>query len=309
MHVHVFLASWLDPFTNIVAYTIGAIDTVVHNRGWSLVLFALVLKLITWPLNVKQFKAFLKMQELGPQIKALQNRNKQKEEQLERKIKDPAQLKQQKLELQQSLQKDTMALYSKNGANPLAGCWPMLITYPFFAGVYFAVTLPHYRPLYEGQHWLWIGSAISAHAPYFAPWKNTILAGSLTAPDLALLVMYAISMYFFSRYGTVPSTDPQQAQTQKMMAYVMPVMFGYIGFQAKWPSAMVLYWLCFNLFNMAQQFYMLRRYHKPLSVLDNEHAVTDVPDAPAPAAKGSNGAASQQPSRPKNRTKKKGAKT
>ncbi len=306
--MHVLLAtSWLDPFTHLVAFCIGAIDSVVHNRGWSLVLFALALKLITWPLNVKQFKAFLKMQELGPQIKALQNRYKVKEEQLKKKIKDAAELKKQQLEQQQAMQRDTMELYRKNGANPLAGCWPMLITYPFFAGVYFAVTLPQYRPLYQGQHWLWVGSSMSEHAPYLPMWHASILAASLTAPDLILLVLYGISMYFFSRYGTVPSTDPQQAQTQKIMAYMMPVMLTYFGFQAKWPSAMVLYWFCFNLFNMAQQFYMLRRYHKPLSVLDNEHAITDVPDEPAPAVATATGNGARPVS--KNRSKKKGAKT
>ena len=287
--MHVLLAtSWLDPFTHLVAFLIGSIDSVLHNRGWDLVVFALLLKLITWPLNVKQFMAMLKMQQIAPQIKRLQERYAKS---------DP-----------QRYQQETMELYKKNGANPLAGCWPMLVQWPFIAAVYYAVTLPLYRPLYEGQHWMWIGSALAQHAPVLPIWKAPILATSLTAPDLLLLIGYAISMYFFSRYGTMPSTDPQQAQTQKMMAIVSPLMLGYMGFQFKWPSAMVLYWFAYNMFNMGQQFYLLRKYHQPLSVLDNEHAITDIPDEAKPAkAIAPNGAPkkAQAAGSPRNTAKKK----
>ncbi len=289
--MHVLLAtSWLDPFTHLVAFIIGSIDSVLHNRGWSLVAFALLLKVITWPLNVKQFTAMVKMQQIAPQIKRMQEKYGKS---------DP-----------QRYQQETMELYKKNGANPLAGCWPMLVQWPFIAAVYYAVTLKEYRPLYEGQHWMWIGSAFSQHLPalHLFKWNSPVLATSLTAPDLVLLIGYMISMYFFSRYGTMPSTDPQQAQTQKMMAIVSPIMLGYMGFQFKWPAAMVLYWVAYNIFNMAQQFYLLKRYHQPLSVLDNEHVITDIPDEPKPMkAIAPNGAAKkpQDAGSPKNSAKKK----
>jgi YidC/Oxa1 family membrane protein insertase len=291
--LHVFLAtSWLDPFTHLVAFLIGAIDGVLHNRGWSLVAFALILKAVTWPLNAKQFSAMVKMQQIAPQIKRLQEKYAKS---------DP-----------QRYQQETMELYKKNGANPLAGCWPMLVQWPFIAAVYYAVTLKDYKPLYEGQHWLWIGSEFSRHLPALNlfKWNSPVLATSLTAPDLVLLIGYMISMYLFSRYGTMPSTDPQQAQTQKMMAIFSPIMLGYMGFQFKWPSAMVLYWFSYNVFTMGQQFYLLKKYHQPLSVLDNEHAITDIPDEPQPAkAITANGVPKrpQATGSPKNRKKKKGA--
>ncbi len=294
--MHVLLAaSWLDPFTHLVAFVIGSIDSVVRNRGWSLVLFALLLKIIVWPLNTKQFMAMIKMQRLAPQLKRLQEKYGKE---------DP-----------QRYQQETMELYKKNGANPLAGCWPMLVQWPFIAAVYYAVTLKEYKPLYAGQHWLWIGTPFTLHmAPlHLLSWNSPPLAASLTAPDLVLLIAYMISMYLFSRYATMPSTDPQQAQTQKMMAIFSPIMLGYMGFQFKWPSAMVLYWFSYNAFTMGQQFYLLKRFHQPLSVLDNEHAITDIAEQPAPAkAVASNGApkklAPPAGSTKRSTKKKKGAK-
>jgi YidC/Oxa1 family membrane protein insertase len=291
--LHVLLAtSWLDPIVFAVNYIVGGINLVVHNRGWSLVLFALGLKLLFWPLNTKQFMAMIKMQALAPQLKRLQERYGKS---------DP-----------QRYQQETMELYKKNGANPLAGCWPMLVQYPFIISVYYAVI--QQKELYQNEHWLWVGAAFTQHLPVLPVWKAPLLAASLALPDLPLLVMYMISMYLFSRYATMPSTDPQQAQTQKMMAWFSPIMLGYFGFQWKWPSAMVLYWFSYNAFTMAQQFYLLRKYHQPLSVLDNEHAITDISDdgkSQKPVA--SNGAAkplgaTKQLGTTKPAKKKKGAK-
>ena len=287
---HTFLApSWIRPLVDGIAAIIAGIDKVVHNPGWSLIIFALGLKLLFWPLNTKQFMAMIKMQALAPQLKRMQEKYGKS---------DP-----------QRYQQETMELYKKNGANPLAGCWPMLVQYPFIISVYYAVVTDPYRPIYENQHWLWIGANFTQHLPVLPIWKAPLLASSLAVPDLALLLVYMISMYLIARYGSMPSTDPQQAQTQKLMAWFSPIMLGWFGFQWKWPSAMVLYWLSYNLLTMGQQFYLLKKYHQPLSVLDNEHAITDIPDDVKPQkAAGGNGAiksaGTSKPAKKKNGAKR-----
>ena len=283
--MHALLAtSWLDPIVGAVTFVVDHINLVVHNRGWSLVLFALGLKLLFWPLNTKQFVSMVKMQQLAPQLKKLQEKYGKS---------DP-----------QRYQQETMELYRKNGANPLAGCWPMIVQYPFIISVYYAVI--QHKDLYASEKWLWIGAQFTQHLPVLPVWKAPLLASSLALPDLALLIAYIISMYLFSRYATMPSTDPQQAQTQKMMAIVSPLMLGYFGFQWKWPSAMVLYWFSYNVFTMAQQFYLLRRFHQPLSAIDDFHAITDIQQTPpAPKAIPANGAAKGPAGSAKSSSKKK----
>ncbi|HEY9179347.1 MAG TPA: YidC/Oxa1 family membrane protein insertase [Candidatus Baltobacteraceae bacterium] len=286
--MHVLLAtSWLDPIVYAVNTVVMAINSVVHNPGWSLVIFALGLKLLFWPLNSKQFMAMIKMQQLAPQLKKMQEKYGKS---------DP-----------QRYQKETMELYKKNGANPLAGCWPMLVQYPFIISVYYAVL--QNKPFYGKFGWLWIGTPFAQHFPTLLKGKLPILGTSLAGFDLILLVLYMISMYLFSRYATMPSTDPQQAQTQKLMAWFSPIMLGYFGFQWKWPSAMILYWFSYNVFTMGQQFFLLSRAHQPLSVLDNEHAITDIPaDAKPQKAIAGNGAVKPASGTTKTAKKKKGAK-
>ena len=137
-----------------------------------------------------------------------------------------------------------------------------------------------------------------------------ILAVSLAHSDVILLLLYALSMYLSVRFGSMPASDPQQASMQRSMAIISPLMLGFFGWKAQWPSAMVLYWLSYNIFTMAQTFYMLRRYHEPLSFADSEHVITDDVVLPAKSVKaipknaGANGAAKTPARTNGNRSKK-----
>jgi membrane protein insertase Oxa1/YidC/SpoIIIJ len=137
------------------------------------------------------------------------------------------------------------------------------------------------------------------------------LAASLAHADLLLVLLYALSMYLSVRYVSVPATDPQQAQMQRNMALISPIMLGFFGWRYQWPSAMVLYWLWYNVLTMAQQFYLLRRYHQPLAMIDSEHAITqDVPAAnalpqkPSPSGNGVTKSKQARSGRSKRRNKR-----
>ncbi len=273
--MHVLLAtSPLDPIVNFLSLVTMAIDKPINSLGWSLVILAALIRLAFWPLNTAQFKAFLAMQKIAPLIKRVQER-----------YKDDRQKQQQ----------ETMALYKEHRVNPMAGCLPMLVQYPVIISVYYVVM--SHKALFENQSWLWIGSAFAraratvvtapaavgqahaaavTHCTGLCLFDKPVLGVSLATPDLILIVLYALSMYLSVRYVSMPATDPQQAQTQRMMAIISPVMLGFLGVKYGWPSAMVLYWFAYNVFTMGQQFYLLRRYHMPLASIDSEHMITEV---------------------------------
>ena len=156
--LHLLLAtSWLDPIVNVMSQIVMAIDKPIQNLGWSLVILAALIRVFFWPLNTTQFRSMVKMQRVAPQIKKLQARYK---------------------EDAPKLQQETMALYKREGVNPLAGCWPMLVQWPFILSVYYVVM--NHKNLFENQHWLWIGSSLSQAYP-------NVLATSLAHSDVVLL--------------------------------------------------------------------------------------------------------------------------
>jgi YidC/Oxa1 family membrane protein insertase len=220
----------LDPIVAVLHWILGHIFAVVHNYGWSLMILAAGVKLAFWPLNTMQFKAMKKTQEIAPQLKALQARYKNDRE---------------------KLNEATMALYKETGANPLASCAPLIVQMPILISLYYAVLSD--KALFATQGWLWIGTSFAQNSP------NHILAANLSAPDYVLLALYVVSMYFQVRLST-PAVDPQQAQQQKIMAFVSPVMVAFLGYKYHWPSALIVYWLSVNVFSMAQQFYLMRKY-------------------------------------------------
>jgi YidC/Oxa1 family membrane protein insertase len=272
--LHFYLAtSWLDPIVNIMQQIVNAIHTVVPNLGWCLVILALLIRLVFWPLNVKQFKSMLAMQKIAPLLKKLQEKYAKS---------DP-----------KKYQEETMNLYKTSGANPLAGCWPMLVQYPFLIAVFYMVTA--HKDLYAKTHFLWIGSPLSLEYP-------KVFAANLAGADWIILVLYAVSMYISMRFTTMPPADPAQANQMKIMQIISPLMIGFFAIKAQWPSAMVLYWFSSNAFTMGQQLFMLRRYHQPLSLIDSDHAITqDVPAAPQRALNAAGGAPTTK------KKKKKGA--
>jgi len=289
----ILAVSWLQPIVDFLSWVVLTIDKPIHNLGWSLVILAALIRLLFWPLNTMQFKAFLSMQKIAPQIKKLQDRYKDD---------------------RQRLQAETMALYKENHVNPFAGCWPMLFQYPVIISVYYVVM--NHKALFDNQNWAWIGSAITHTASASVAacqhvsissgciFGRPILAPSLANPDFILILLYALSMYLSVRFGSMPATDPQQAQMQRTMSFISPLMLGFFGWRYHWPSAMVLYWFSYNAFTMAQTFYMLRRYHEPLSLADATHVITDVAapgDEPAKALPGtssSNGSSAVKTPKP-----------
>jgi len=242
----------LQPLTDALGHLLTEIHVLVPSYGADMILIALVVRLALWPLAQQQFKSMAEMQKLQPLLKALQAKHKGNPQE------------------QQAAQ---MALYKEHGVNPLAGCLPMLIQLPILFGLYWAInehvgcnpavwdaaaakcasggTAPPGD--FWTAHFLWIGAPISQHFPQ-------LFATSLATLDIPLFLLYIVSMYVSVRYGSPPSSDPQQAQQQKIMAFVSPAMIAFFGWKYHFASALLLYWLSLNVFTMAQQAFMYRKF-------------------------------------------------
>ncbi len=279
----------LQPLTNALSGVLSGLHSLVPSYGLDMILIALVVRVALWPLAQQQFKSMAEMQKLQPLLKGLQAKHKGNA---------------------QELQAATMALYKEHGVNPLAGCLPMVIQLPILFGLYWAInahvgcnptdwdavklvcktggTAPPGD--FWGAHFLWIGSPLSVHYPQ-------ILATSLAVLDLPLFLLYIVSMYISVRYGSPPSSDPQQAQTQRIMAFVSPAMIAFFGWKYHFASALLIYWFSLNVFTMAQQYFMYRKFGL---VGGPKPAAAEIVSAPALATNGKSGAVRQTPAAAKN---------
>jgi YidC/Oxa1 family membrane protein insertase len=153
-----------------------------------------------------------------------------------------------------------MDLYKEHGVNPFASCLPLLVQMPILMTLFYMINA--YKFQFESATFLWIGSGIShlwGHTLPIGPGgKVWFTAGNLAEADLILVVLYLISMYISTKMSAV---DPTQAEQQKMMSIMMPLMFAFIF--AGYPSAFLLYWLVLNILQTAQQYLIMRAPEPP----------------------------------------------
>jgi YidC/Oxa1 family membrane protein insertase len=155
-------------------------------------------------------------------------------------------------------------LCKQNNVNPLGGCLPLIIQMPLLIAVYRGIQA--YVVQLAGHGFLWVPS--------------------LADPDLILLVLYTASMVAFQKLTmkTQPISDPQQAQQQNMMVWMMPIMF-FMFFQSM-PSGFILYWLGTNLIYLPQQYFGTRVPGEQKSASDAERTTTLTPGTPSGASDG-----------------------
>ncbi len=224
------------PIHNLGAALYAVMDFFVNLLGrqsWSyalaILIISILVKLALTPFSNKQYASMKEMQKLQPDIQELQAKHKNDKELLGRKM---------------------MELYKDHGVNPAAGCIGVLPTLPVMYLLYYMISRYQYE--FINGNFLWIGSGLSKQFP-------TYLGLNLGQPDIPLLLLYAASMYVTQKMTVTPTMDPQQAETQKMMAIMTPFMTTYFFLQYHLPAAFVLYYLIFNILSTVQQKYYLRR--------------------------------------------------
>ncbi|GMB00159.1 YidC/Oxa1 family membrane protein insertase [Pelosinus sp. IPA-1] len=114
----------------------------IPNYGLAIILLTLAIKLILYPLTVKQVKGMKAMQDLQPKMKAMQEKYKGNPE---------------------KLNKEMALLYKESGVNPLSGCLPLLVQMPILMGIFYAIRDYHYAQL---PSFFWIAD-LSQHDPLY----------------------------------------------------------------------------------------------------------------------------------------------
>ena len=211
---------WLSSVSWLVYKIMILLYGLIPNYGVVVVLFAVLIKLVTYPLMAKQLRSSKKMQEINPLLNSIKT-----------KYKNNPTLQQQKI----------AALFQEHKINPLAGCLPMLIQMPVLMSVFmvFRNTIE-----FRGESFVFWISDLSAADTLFE------LGG---IPINVLPFLMSASMYYTMQLSapSAPGGDPAQEATQKMMKYMFPGMMFFLFYS--FPSGLNLYYLCFNLMQIIQQ--------------------------------------------------------
>lgn len=250
----------LDVLATPVGYLLAFIHDVLSTvllpssgPAWalSIVLLTVTVRLVLFPLFVKQIKSQRRMQELAPKIKELQKLHKGDRE---------------------TLNTEMMKLYKDNNANPISGCLPLLLQLPVFFALFSVIrnfsteaTKDRFglsvEQLNGGAAAKIFGAPISAQFNSPLSFLQDLDASQVTVRVVAALMVVGMGATTFytqrqmiARSGT---TDPQQVMVQKLLLYVLPLSFAVSG--AFFPIGVLLYWLTTNVWSMGQQAWVIKR--------------------------------------------------
>jgi YidC/Oxa1 family membrane protein insertase len=237
----------IHPFTNLLLWIYSLIANVPGAFGWAIILFTIVIRVVTWPLNAQQMKGAQAMQ-------AMQN-DKEWQAIQKKYAKD-----------KEKLAQEQMRVYKEKGINPFGSCLPTLIQFPIIIGLYQAIIralasaplglLQLARSVYPSlnvaaliplnSRFLWMDLGQPEGIPL--PFEVSFLPYGL--PTLAIIV--AITTYIQSKLTMPASTNPgdQSAAMSKTMSIYMPLLLGY--FALTFASGLSVYFITSNLLGILQ---------------------------------------------------------
>ena len=222
----------LNPLINIIVisshYLFGSF-------GLTIIVLTIVIRVLTFPLTLKQLRVSKAMQGIQAQMTELRQKH----------AKD-----------KQKLAQEQMRLYKESGMNPLGCILPMLIQMPVWIALYQAII----RVLAVApEDFLGLSRSLYSAWPLgfsLVPMESRFLWLDLASPDrlLILPILVGASMWVQQKMTTVQSTDPSQQSQNQMMLWMMPIMFAFLTLS--FPSGLALYWAASNIIGIVMQYFV-----------------------------------------------------
>lgn len=180
-------------------------DQFFDEYGIAILIVTIIIRLIILPLTIKQYRSSKQMQAIQPELKKLKE-----------KYKDDS----------KKQQEETMKLFQKNGVNPLAGCFPLIVQMPVLIALYHAIM--------RNEH-------ISSHSFL---WLELGEKDPIVLPILAALTT-------FIQQKMMAKQMPSQMQA---LLFIFPVLIFVMAMS--FPSALPLYWVFSNTFTIVQTYFL-----------------------------------------------------
>lgn len=232
---------WNDVIAILINVMIFIYTLVGQNFGIALILFTILIRVVTWPLNAQQMKGAAAMQELqnDKEWQAIQKKY----------AKD-----------REKLAQEQMRIYRERGINPFGSCLPTLVQFPILFALIPSITyaigstplniLNLSRKVFPFQD---VAALVPLNSKFL--WmdlglpERTLLFG-LSIPVLALIV--ALTTYVQTKLTMPPSANPndQAAATGKMMSIYMPIMLYF--FSVNYASGLAVYFVISNILSIIQ---------------------------------------------------------
>lgn len=248
---------WLIELILVAFHTVFSSFGLSPDSGASWVLaivgLVLVVRAALIPVFVKQIKSQRNMMLVQPELKKLQNKYKGKTDRASK----------------ERFAKEQMELYKRTGSNPLSSCLPLLLQMPIFFGLFTVLNSAQQDKAGVGLLDQGLAESFSRSDIFGAPLSATFLNSDDAMVKIVaaiMIVLMTASQFITQKQIMAKNQNPDVAnsqfmQTQKIMLYVLPLVFVISGIS--FPLGVMTYWLVSNFWTMGQQFVVIRNMPTP----------------------------------------------
>ena len=219
---------WLEFIADPLFHGLKWLHGYIPNWGWAIVVLTLIINMLLFPLRISSYRTTLKMQRVAPEIKQIQEKYKKYS------MRDPRKAE---------MNKEVMAVYSREKINPVGGCFQMFLQMPIWFGL--NTVLRYAIEMRHASWFAWIRD-LSAKDPYYI-----------------LPITMGLSMYLVSKMTPMTTTDPQQ----QMMMKIMPVTMAGLFMISPISSGLAVYILTSSLVGILQQWWLNRTHPLPAAAV------------------------------------------
>ena len=222
------------------------------NYGVAIIILVLLVRLAVHPLTKKSQVSMMGMQKLTPKVQ---------------------QLKEKYADNKEALNREMAKLYKEMGPAQLMGCLPMLLQMPIlislYNGINASVELRHaaFLPV-------WITDLAAPDALFTLPWSIPYVGDTFNLLPLLLCVAMYLQMKY-SPQASGGSSTPEQAQQQKMMKFMMPIMMLVLFY--KMPSGLTLYFMASTFAGLVDQHFVRKHVQRKEAEAAAEQTLVRVP--------------------------------
>lgn len=232
---HGWFAFISEPFAKFLFVLMNFFHTWTGSWAFSIILLTVALRVMLYPLNAWSTKSMVKMQQIAPDVTAIQEKYK----------KDP-----------KKAQLEIMNLYRDKGVNPVSGCFPLLIQMPFLIGMFDLL-----KSTFElrGASFIpgWIDNLTAPDVLFSWNFHIPLIGNQFhLLPILLGLVMF-LQQKMMSTLPKDPSLWTEQQKQQRFMGTIMAVVFTVMFYS--FPSGLNIYWLSSMILGILQQWWTTKR--------------------------------------------------
>lgn len=212
----------------VLGWLLRLLHSIIPNYGVAIILLTVLVRAVLHPLTRTSQRSMYRMQKLQPRVAEVRERFKND---------------------RQRMNEEMMKLYRESGVNPVGGCLPMLLQLPILIGLF--TYLRQAIELRQQPFVWWIRDLSQPDAVWCLQYDIPVIGRAINILPILMIGAMVVQQKF-----TPKSQDPQQQQTQKMMA-LMPVIFGFLFYNMA--SGLVLYWLVSTGLGLLEQWYLTNR--------------------------------------------------